>query len=64
MFDREPVAWYTVAIAAVYTLTEYGVELTDGQQTATLGLVAAVLGLVTRSKVTPWKPGDPIGGVS
>ena len=55
MFGREPVAIYGVAISATYVLTEFGVDITQGQQTAALGLVAAVLGLITRSKVTPWE---------
>jgi len=61
MFGREPVAIYGVAISATYVLTEFGVDLTQGQQTAALGLVAAVLGLVTRAKVTPWQPGQQVG---
>lgn len=61
LFGREPVAWYGVAITATFVLTEFGVELSQSQQTASLGLVAAVLGLVTRSKVTPWQPGQPTG---
>jgi len=54
LFNREPVAVYGVAISGTYLLTEFGVDLSQGQQTAVLGFVAAVLTVVTRSKVTPW----------
>ena len=56
MKDRiynEPVALLAVVEAFVYAVTEFGVALTDGQQAAVLALVAAVLTLVTRNKVTP-----------
>jgi hypothetical protein len=37
----------------VYLVTEFGVDLTSGQQTATLGFAGAILAVIARSKVTP-----------
>jgi hypothetical protein len=50
---REPVLILAVVQAVVYLVTEFGVDLTDRQQAAILGVVAAVLTLVARQSVTP-----------
>ncbi len=46
-----------VIVTIVACITAFGVELTDGQISAVLGVTAAILALglalVTRSKVTP-----------
>ena len=49
----EPVAVMALVEAVVFAVTEFGVDVTGGQQAAILGVVAAVLTLITRSSVTP-----------
>ena len=49
----EPVAFMAIIEAVVFAVTEFGVDLTGGQQAAVLGLVAAVLSFITRKSVTP-----------
>lgn len=50
---REPVLTMTLVEAAVLLVTEFGLDLTGGQQAAILGFVGAVLALIVRSSVTP-----------
>lgn len=57
MWGREPVMLQGVVLAGVYALVEFGVDWTQGQQTAVLGLSAAVLSVLTRSKVSPVEDG-------
>ncbi|MGB1226172.1 MAG: hypothetical protein ACPHCN_18800 [Mycobacterium sp.] len=49
----EPVLFLGIVEAIVFAVTEFGIDLTGGQQAAVLGLVAAVLSFITRSTVTP-----------
>lgn len=53
IWNREPVLFMLVVESAVYGVTEFGVDLSSGQQVAILGFVAAVLSLITRQKVSP-----------
>lgn len=53
ILGREPVLFYALAAAIVYLVTEFGVDMTDTQQAAVLGVVGAVLAVLARSKVTP-----------
>jgi hypothetical protein len=53
ILGREPVLFYSLVTAVVYLVTEFGVDLTSGQQAAILSVTLAVLGLLARSKVTP-----------
>lgn len=50
---NEPVAIVALVEAVVYAATEFGLELSSGQQAGILGVVAAVLTIVARQKVTP-----------
>lgn len=59
LLGREPVLFYAFIAAVVYAVTEFGVDLSDGQQAAILAVVAAGLTLLTRSKVTPTAKVDP-----
>jgi hypothetical protein len=53
ILGREPVLFYSLVAAIVYLVTEFGVDLTSGQQAAILGLAGAILAVIARSKVTP-----------
>lgn len=53
MFNREP-AMYVAAVQAVIALViAFGLDLSPEQVGAIVAVTAAVLGLVTRSQVTP-----------
>lgn len=58
ILGREPVLFYSAVAAIVYLVTEFGVDLTSGQQAAILSVTLAVLGLLARSKVTPVASND------
>ena len=57
ILGREPVMFSALAAAIIYLLTEFGVPITDSQQAAIMAVTLAVLGLLTRSKVTPTSSG-------
>lgn len=50
---REPVMALALVQAVIVCGVAFGLELTDGQTAAVLGVTAAVLALVARSRVTP-----------
>ena len=51
-FKTEPVLITALVGAVLFALVEFGVPLTDGQETAIQGVIAAVLALFARSQVT------------
>jgi hypothetical protein len=53
LWNREPVMWMLVIESLVYGVTEFGFDVSSGQQVAILGIAAALLSLITRAKVTP-----------
>lgn len=57
ILGREPVMFSALVAAIIYLLTEFGITITDGQQAAIMAVTLAVLGLITRSKVTPTTSG-------
>jgi Na+/proline symporter len=58
IMSREPAMFLAVVQAFVVLLVTFGVDLTDAQQGAVLGFSAVVIGLVTRSRVTPGDTAD------
>lgn len=54
VFGREPALWAGLVAAVMYLLTEFGVDLTSGQQAAVMGVVFALLSFVVRQRVTPY----------
>jgi len=62
LWDREPVAFLTVVQAAVALGTSFGLQLSGEQVGAIMSFTAAVVGFVTRQKVTPNAPGGGGGG--
>lgn len=64
LWNREPVAIVATVQALLALVMTFGVKLTLEQTGAILAAVSAVLGLVTRSQVTPVaKPPDDKGSV-
>lgn len=57
---REPVLVTAVVQALVILAVAFGLDLSDGQQAAILGLSAALMGLVARSQVTPVGASEPL----
>lgn len=53
MFNREPVAYITVIMTVLALLAEFGLPLTDSQETAVQAVLVAVGALWARSQVTP-----------
>jgi hypothetical protein len=53
LWNEEPVAILTAVQAFVVLLVTFGVDITKEQAGAILAFTAAVLGLITRRKVTP-----------
>lgn len=53
LFNREPVLVMTVVQASIALVLAFGVSLTPAQIGAIVAFSAAVLGLITRSQVTP-----------
>lgn len=53
LFHREPVLFMTLIQAAIILLVSFGLDLTVEQQTAILVFSAALLGLITRQRVSP-----------
>ncbi len=53
LFDREPALYLGVLQAVLALVVSFGLELSAEQTGTILALSAAVLSLVTRSKVTP-----------
>ena len=53
IFDREPVLFLGVIMAAVTLFTAFGLNLTADQVAAINVLTVAVLSLIARSQVTP-----------
>lgn len=53
IFGREPTMVLALVQAVIVLGVTFGLRLTPEQTGAILGLTAIVLGLITRSKVTP-----------
>jgi len=53
VFGREPVLILTAVQAALALAVAFGLDLSNEQTGAIIALSAAVLGVITRSKVTP-----------
>lgn len=56
MLDKireEPVLVTSLIAAVLYALTEFGIEVTDGQQAGILGVAGAVLAFIARGQVEP-----------
>lgn len=53
LWDREPAMILAVVQTALALILAFGVDLTVEQTGAILAVTAAVLGLITRSQVTP-----------
>jgi hypothetical protein len=54
ILKREPVLWQTLILAIINLLVVFGLlHLTDVQLGAVNGALAAVLGFIVRSQVTP-----------
>lgn len=53
MFGREPAMWMAAIQAALALGVGFGLSLTNEQMASLLAFSAAVLGLITRSQVTP-----------
>lgn len=53
IFGREPAMVLALVQAIIVLAVTFGLRLTPEQTGAILGLTAIVLGLITRSKVTP-----------
>ncbi len=51
--SNEPVLVTTLIGAVIALLVAFGLNVTDDQKVAIIGVVAAVLALFARSKVTP-----------
>lgn len=58
MFDREPVLWLTAASAVVNLCVGFGLGWTAEQVSLVNVAIAAVVGLIARSRVTPIPPGE------
>ena len=58
LWGREPAMILAVVQAALALVVAFGVGLSAEQTGAVLALSAAVLGLLTRSQVTPARAGD------
>jgi hypothetical protein len=50
---NEPAMFLALVQAIIVLLVTFGIDLTNAQQGAVLSLSAVVIGLITRSKVTP-----------
>lgn len=53
LFNREPAMFLAVVQAAIALGIGFGLHITTEQMALILAFTAAVLGLITRSKVTP-----------
>ena len=53
LFEREPAMVLATVMAAIALAVEFGLSLSGSQSVAIEVFAALVLGLVTRSKVTP-----------
>ncbi len=51
-FRRQPILVTTLVGAILFALVEFGVPITDGQQTAVQGIIAAVLAIFASTQVT------------
>ena len=65
LWNREPAMILSALGAAIALLVSFGLDLSDGQIGAITAFAAVVLGLITRSQVTPpahLPPNDLPGG--
>ncbi len=60
LWNREPVLFMAVVQAAIALALAFGLHLTTEQVGAILALAAALLGLITRTQVTPLGTDPPV----
>lgn len=58
MWNREPAVILAAVQAVLALVIAFGLDLTNEQTGAVLAVTAAILGIITRSRVTPvpWHP--------
>lgn len=58
-FSKEPAMWIALIGAALGVAISFGLKITADQKTALDALIAVIVGLVTRSQVSPKSPAEP-----